>query len=533
MLTLELAVKSTIVLALACVAARLLARKSAAFRHLIWSLAFAGLLLLPILPSALPAICVPMGELLMEQDPTIRAEVRARPGESRGQPAFHAPVSPRLDWPWILTLVWAGGAVLCSVQMLAGWLAVGRLRRQATVFGPPLGGVRLLQTAAGSMPMAYGLFRPVIFLPAEAAQWPAERMRVVLSHELAHVRRCDWGTHVMARAALSLYWWNPLAWFAWSEFLKEQELAADDQVLNQGAAGSDYAGHLLAVARSLSLPAATPVVAMAQTPALERRLAAILDVRRDRGLPRKVSVLAACMTAIALITPLGAVHAGQGSLQKTSGSEMTNIYFQRGLTEMVAKNYQLAMNDFEVAKTQGEGLRSKALLLEAVAQEKLTNPESAGNLFAEAVASGEPNSLDTAAAMDIYARFLDTQNQPDQAKSMREKAEEIRRNQPPVHVTSRAAFRAGGDVKPPSLMTKVEPEYSLEARAAGYSGVVRLSAIIGADGHTHDIHIVHALGLGLDQKAVDAVSQWTFAPGVKDGQNVDVRATIEVSFRLL
>ena len=58
---------------------------------------------------------------------------------------------------------------------------------------------------------------------------------MVLWHELAHVRRGDAGSHLLARAALSLYWWNPLLWLAWRQFLRERERAADDIVLNGGA----------------------------------------------------------------------------------------------------------------------------------------------------------------------------------------------------------------------------------------------------------------------------------------------------------
>jgi len=141
--------------------------------------------------------------------------------------------------------------------------------------------------------------------------------------------------------------------------------------------------------------------------------------------------------------------------------------------------------------------------------------------------------MDTAAAMEIYSRFLDSQGQPDHAQTLREKADAIRMSQPPGAVTSaRTVFRAGGDVQSPVLLKKVEPQYTTEARVAQYSGIVRLTVIIGADGKTHDLQVVHPLGLGLDQKAIDAVTQWTFKPGQKDGQPVDVRATIEVNFRL-
>jgi protein TonB len=94
-------------------------------------------------------------------------------------------------------------------------------------------------------------------------------------------------------------------------------------------------------------------------------------------------------------------------------------------------------------------------------------------------------------------------------------------------------FRVGGGVSQPAVIFKVDPEYSEEARKAKYSGTVTLAVIVDADGHARDIHVVKSLGMGLDEKAIEAVNKWKFKPGMKGGQAVNVRATIEVNFRLL
>jgi protein TonB len=95
------------------------------------------------------------------------------------------------------------------------------------------------------------------------------------------------------------------------------------------------------------------------------------------------------------------------------------------------------------------------------------------------------------------------------------------------------AYRIGGDVSAPVLVSKVEPEYSEEARKAKYSGSVLLSIVVDSSGLPRDIRIVRPLGLGLDQKAIDAVMKWRFRPGMKGGRPVAVQAQVEVSFRLL
>ncbi len=83
------------------------------------------------------------------------------------------------------------------------------------------------------------------------------------------------------------------------------------------------------------------------------------------------------------------------------------------------------------------------------------------------------------------------------------------------------------------MIYRVEPEYTEAARKAKYQGTVVLYAVVGPDGKVRDLRVVRALGLGLDEKALDAVRQWKFRPGLKDGQPVAVAASIEVTFRLL
>jgi TonB family protein len=94
-------------------------------------------------------------------------------------------------------------------------------------------------------------------------------------------------------------------------------------------------------------------------------------------------------------------------------------------------------------------------------------------------------------------------------------------------------YRVGGGVTAPIVLSKKDPEYSEEARKAKYQGMVLLSIVVNTSGVAGDIKVVRSLGLGLDEKAIEAVKQWKFKPGYKDGKPVAVQATIEVNFRLL
>lgn len=93
--------------------------------------------------------------------------------------------------------------------------------------------------------------------------------------------------------------------------------------------------------------------------------------------------------------------------------------------------------------------------------------------------------------------------------------------------------KVDGEVSRPVLRSKVEPEYTEEARAARIEGAVVLSLVVGKEGVPYNIHVVRSLDAGLDLKAIQAVLQWRFQPAQKHGKPVAVRAQAEVNFRLL
>jgi protein TonB len=93
--------------------------------------------------------------------------------------------------------------------------------------------------------------------------------------------------------------------------------------------------------------------------------------------------------------------------------------------------------------------------------------------------------------------------------------------------------RRGSGITPPQLVYKVEPEFSEEARKAKFQGMVVLIIEVDANGNVRSIRVRQGLGLGLDEKAIEAVSRWRFRPGVLDGKPVTTQATVQVNFQLL
>jgi hypothetical protein len=143
--------------------------------------------------------------------------------------------------------------------------------------------VRILMSAACRVPFACGVARPVILFPKAASGWPAERIRAVLAHELAHVRRLDFLTRLVSRVVCSLFWFAPHLWAAHASLHVEQEKAADAFTVTAGTKPADYARHLLDLARVLQRP--DPLLAGLfalglRRSALERR---VVDILRMRG----------------------------------------------------------------------------------------------------------------------------------------------------------------------------------------------------------------------------------------------------------
>jgi beta-lactamase regulating signal transducer with metallopeptidase domain len=123
-----------------------------------------------------------------------------------------------------------------------------------------------------SMPVTWGVWQPVIVLPAESSEWSAEWRRIVLLHELAHIKRRDCLTQMLANLACALYWFNPLVRFAARRLRVEREWACEDCVLETGTRASDYARYLVEIAQSFDVAEpATPVAVGMACSQLESR----------------------------------------------------------------------------------------------------------------------------------------------------------------------------------------------------------------------------------------------------------------------
>lgn len=327
---LDIALKATLLFSFTSLAIGLLRRSGAAARHLAGTAGLIGALALPLLTLALPRweIGVLPAPFL---SPPIRVSSSAVSVTERYDPAPGprpetamdnpmqttspaAPLKPHgqhVPWPLLALALWTTGALLVGARLAFGMLRVRRIGREAAPIrdwewteetrrlsrelevGRP---VELLESARVPVAMTSGLLRPLLLLCRQARLWEVERRRVVLLHELAHVRRGDWLWLLLAEVALAFYWWHPLAWVLSRQVRRDCERACDDLVLAAGTKPSVYAGHLLGIFRSLSAAAhpVAPAVASARPSHFEGRLRAILDPGQPRReMPRGRALISA------------------------------------------------------------------------------------------------------------------------------------------------------------------------------------------------------------------------------------------------
>jgi beta-lactamase regulating signal transducer with metallopeptidase domain/HEAT repeat protein len=303
--------KVTALLMLAMGLTLALRRAPAGARYIVWLATLAALLVIPamsawapisvaVLPAAVSREIgtLPAGELVspsVVQTPS--SAIEGRPGT-----VTTAAVSP-LSVGFAVAVVWASVVALVIAWLLLGAAAVRRIMRNARTLNDagwltPLYETadrldldrvpRLVMSSAIEMPFACSILRPTIVLPAAAERWGDERRRIVLFHELAHIRRRDLLGHTLGRIVCAFYWFHPLVWSAAKKLRAESERACDDLVLACGARASDYANHLLDIVTSVRRQGApATALPMANKREFEGRMLAILDPALKRATPSR------------------------------------------------------------------------------------------------------------------------------------------------------------------------------------------------------------------------------------------------------
>lgn len=348
-------VKGSFVLVLATLASLLLRRSSASRRHTVWLAALMALLLLPFAAVRLPSWSVPrehaplIVSILTPPVPAPPAQLAAPSpgGLSRGEPSGEGRSAPRptsatlasaaFDLQSRFVELWFAGLIGLMVWFGYGLVRVFLLVRSGRpfdrapmAFSPAyreglgsMGDCRILFCPRLRIPATTGWLRPVILLPEGAANWDAARLRMVIAHETAHIRRRDWVWQVLSQIACALHFFNPLAWWAARKLRAESEFACDDFVLAQGIEPTAYAQELLQIA-SLSRFQMASSIGMARSKNVEGRLRSIVDGAVNRKWVSGRAFVGVLAISALIVAPVAVIRAVPGGVIHLGGKQARN-----------------------------------------------------------------------------------------------------------------------------------------------------------------------------------------------------------------
>jgi len=545
--------KASVIVLVALAATTLMRKRSAAVRHWVLSAAIVCAAATPLLELVVPSWHLALGATapVRERDAAVP---RAAASSQTAAPVSLAAVSPEPPRPNrdalsyavampsltnLLTAAWIAGVSISIGLLLVGlgrlaWLA-SRSRRLVT--GPWIETaeeisrrygiarpVWLLQSDHPSLLVTWGLLRPRIILPRAACAWPADRIRIVLSHELAHIQRGDWLVQMTAELLRSVYWFNPLMWIAARILREESERACDDAVLNSGIQPAEYAREILDLARTLENPFRgwSAALAFARTTHLERRFMAMLNPSIDRHCVSRRTRLLTSLIALCLLLPLAAIRlpaqsaAGKfgGTIHDPSGAAVSNA------TVIVANQKTNTIS--------------------------MTSSGAEGNFVLKALPAGEYELKVVKQGFEVYRMpriALEPGRDMSQSISLQVAADkggtegvaqsEVNGQSETGTDGKTTRLRIEGSVQASGLVEKVMPVYPQSGRSAGIQGSVNLNAVIGIDGRPMLLRVMNPeIDPELARAAIEAVSKWRYRPVLVNGKSVEVETTVMVNFSL-
>ena len=369
--------------------------------------------------------------------------------------------------------------------------------------------VLLLRSRAEIVPLAAGVRKPAILLPTSAAGWSRERLRVVLLHEMAHIRRKDCLTQALGELVACIYWFHPLVWLALRRLRAERERACDDLVLHAGTKASDYAAHLLALARSLQPAVLSQVAVSMAAPRLEMRLRAILNPKVNRRALKPVAGWAASLVAACLVLPLAAMRPQAVDARTVSGAV------------------------YDAAGARVPGANVIAIRTDASQELKAVTDQEGSFSIGPLSTEGKWQIIVEAPGFARSVQRVD-RNHFDITLDVGQLQETV-----VVHGKGTAAttagphrVRVGGNVVPAKLVYKVDPEYPDDVRSRGIQGDVVLRAVVSLKGTVLSLTSVSSPNSQLTEAAIKAVNEWRYQPSLLNGEPIETATTITVNFQL-
>jgi beta-lactamase regulating signal transducer with metallopeptidase domain len=525
-------------------------RQSAALRHWILAVAIGCAAVSPFLDRIVPAFDLGLPGVTSALTGSasaampFAATMATPPSGARGHDT-EGPSSktarPVATW---LSRIWLAGSAVSFLVLLLGigrlvWISGraervsdGRWRAMAEAISRERGlrrGVIILQSRHPSMLITWGVVRPRIMLPAGAQTWPDARIRVVLSHELAHIQRGDWVPQLLAVLLHTAFWFNPLVWIASRRLRLESEQACDDAVLRSGIDASEYAAHLLDIAREARqrrpgpFPG-FPAPAMARPCSLERRVTAMLNTHLNRTPTTQSGRLVTALVFLAFTVLAGAAGARAQGFATFSGSIVDPMNAVVPEVTVVLTNVQNGAK-YEVRSDRGgrfefTGLAAGDYSLEA----KLPG---FAVLKGRVTVSGQNLEKDLTMQLGLLEETITVAAERGAATPVplvRERPAETRGPRPCTPTS------IGGNIRAPRKIKDVRPLYPPSASDAGVGGAVIVDARIGPGGFVNDLKVREAASADLAGAAADAIRLWEFTPTLLNCTPVDVMMKVTVNF---
>ena len=334
-------------------------RVSAAARSQVWTFVLLAVICIPVFTLLLPSWQVPLiPDVEAHGNPGITKRLMgvqesSAPSRSTLSPLeFTSPV-PDLPgdavseipviWSFWVLVAWACGAAIIAAWQLTGQMGIWRITRESEPLdeewhsvAQSLAGkmgisrsVRLFSSTRIQAAMTKGVWRPEIIVPGDSPEWSEQRRRIVLIHELAHIRRRDMLIEAIAKVAGVVFWCNPLVWWVIKRIRIERERACDDIVLSAGLKPSEYALELMSVAADLGV-FRRPVwqsAAISEGSGLKNRLLCILDPKVNRNFLSRFASILLGLSVFSIVPPLSSLSGWMPSPYPYSVKKVSINYF--------------------------------------------------------------------------------------------------------------------------------------------------------------------------------------------------------------
>lgn len=532
----EFVIRSSAVIACGLLISASLRRQPAALRHLVVAVALVLGTCVPVLQWATPAwtVVTPRTVVTIETSAAAVSDVERATAPTSPDAGSAPPTGASASVSGVLTAIWIAGALASALALGFKLRGLRRLGQTATPVSSSAWtaaaaeiaracGVRrtvaLLEIDQPDMLATWGVRRPRILLPTHARNWDERRVRAVLVHEIAHIRRGDWAVQLLAETIRAVYWFNPVVWLACRELHRQSEGACDAAVVRTGMPPHEYAAHLLEIARSCrahAFPVAA-AVPMARPSTLQSRVAAMLSprfVKHGLAAPAVALVLVA-LAGIAL--PAAALRLAQAGPAPLSGV----VYDPTGA---VMPSVELSLQDERqnswTATTDAAGKFEFGAVQPG--RYKLQAKLPGFRALEQTLTLAAPGDWTRAVTLQVGTLTETITVQEQRRKTPRKPSD-----------SAPAPVRVGGNIKPPMKLRDVKPVYPEAMRDAGIQGTVPLEALIGVDGSVASVRVISAqVHPDLAQAAINAVRQWKFSPTLLNGREVEVVMNVSISFQL-